>query len=213
MEKIVFYMPVWKGNLNLAISTAESLHQHEKETPIIFSNEENEEEVLLEQHGRVLYGGERGWGNAGKRFFSQMEGLVREGVEVIIKLDPDAYCVKRGAVERVLTMIGDFPVIGNTLKFSKYDIETRRAITTCNISLGGIVAMRCDLIQALSYEEFYKTEDFTRSRFLERLGIEVQPVPEILCQYNAEVLEAGKACLVHPYITKRGKVKVYKYGI
>lgn len=69
-------MPVWKGNVELALSTAKSLSIYEPDVKIVFSYQEKDKQKSLEDYGKVLYGGASGWGNAGQRFIEQMNQLL-----------------------------------------------------------------------------------------------------------------------------------------
>lgn len=131
------------------------------------------------------------------------ESTIIKKVEAIIKLDPDAYCLRTGAVKAILKHIGESSVIGSVLDMYYYDPLLNGIKCTLKLSLGGVVAMRKDFIKKLAIEPFLKTEDYTRTLLLKKLGQEVKEIPEVKVFYKTENYNPQNACFVHPYVGKR----------
>lgn len=176
-------MPVWKGDLHWAISTARSLKRHEPDIPIFFSSQ-SDEKCPLEDYGDVFYGGLSGWHKTGKRIFIQMHDLVRQYKEPIIKLDPDAYCLKPGGVAAIEAALKKHVVVGSV---------------GWGLSLGGVVAMSPDFIEMLYNYPYQECEDRTRTKLLKELDLIPAQIPELVCSYRKERFPTAKTCFTHPF--------------
>lgn len=198
----IFFMPVCGKYRYLSQDTAESLRIHEPNVPLVFCAEDYPSFNNLLQYGEVKVGTPGGWGRTWLRMVKHYREVLDERPEVkyLIKIDPDAYCLRSGGVAAIKSALDTNPVVGAI----NYEWPG-------GLGLGCVVGLtRSHVEDLIDYPVTRLSEDLTRDKFMREHGIKTLEIPEITVEPWGNYTITEETAFVAPYKVAERQYRAHK---